>query len=176
MKKLLAVAVVIASLSSVSFAKVTKGEERYGLGYTMQPAGASAVLNAVSLNAVSFRYWQKGEMGLEAFLGYFSYDNSTNGSGIGAKFLKPMKDEQNLTAYWFGMLTLINGSVAGTSASGTVIGAGLGVEFFLDGLPNLGFSAEIGISNRGGDAFAGTKGTDINANPLSNAGVRYYFK
>ncbi|MCX5782031.1 MAG: hypothetical protein NT145_04930 [Elusimicrobia bacterium] len=171
MRKLVAVFLMLTLIAPLSFAKMGKAkksqaEQMYGLGFNTQ----------TGISAVSLRYWKKGEIGFEGMLGYYSYDNSTNGSLVGGKLLMPIKDEKNLTCYWFGMLGLRNQSVAGASASGTFIGAGVGVEFFFEELPNLGFGAEIGLANTGGDAYTGTKGTALFSGSIDSVGIRYYFK
>ncbi len=168
MKRLVAVVCLLCVFASLSFAKISKGEERYGLGFNAQ----------TDVTAVSLRYWKKGEIGFEGFLGWYSFENSTDGTLIGAKLLIPVKSklEKSLTPYWYVMLALRNKSEGGASASGTLLGGGLGVEFFFDELPNLGFGAEVGLQNAGGDAYAGAKGTAIVGNSVGNVGIRYYFK
>ena len=170
MKKLLAVVCMLACLSSVSFAKASKagsGEEKLGLGYNAQNG----------LNAISMRYWQKGDWGVEGMVGYNNtYDNNVQ-TLIGGKFLKPIKTEENLTVYGFGSLALLTVSAGGTSNNGTVLSGGLGVEFFFAGLPNLGFGAELGLTDIEGNCFPiGTKGYALTSSFLQSVGVRYYFK
>jgi len=169
MKKLLAVVCLLSCLASVGLARGSQesaDEPMYGIGTNTQ----------TGMNALSLRYWQNKDWGVEGNLGYYTYSNSTNGSLIGGKYLRSLKQEKCLTIYGFAALAAINCQNAGVSASGTYIAAGLGVEFFFEELPNLRIYAEAGAANEGGDYYATTKGTQLFAPTVNNIGLHYYIK
>ena len=178
MKKLLTAVCMVALLAGISFAKSTPVKK--SLGYNTQ----------TGQDALSYRVWTgKNGIGWEALFGYSIVDLGA-GSGtnyvLGGKYLKCIKKEKNLKTYFFGMLALtktstlstVAGPLPGTtvlgmaSTSGTAFGGGLGVEFFLNGLPNLGFGSELTFII---DSTDGAKYTGILAGPATSVGIRYYF-
>jgi hypothetical protein len=176
MKRLLLAACAVALLSSASFARdgarkaaapasPASSERQMGLGYT-QISG---------VNSLSLRYWTNDKLGFEGIFG-FSLGENDKIIDIAGKVLPVIKKEQNLTLYGFGVLGIENQSikspVTGDTASDTSVlfGAGVGAEFFLQGLPNLGFGTEIGIAYSGATKVFGTY-----AGYMSSVGVRYYF-
>ena len=193
MKKLLAVVCMLSLLSPIAFAKASDSSDpewagsRYGIGINAQVNG---------IDTASIRYWQNREWGLEGILGYNSFSNSTNASIIGGKYFRPVWKEKNLTLYGFGMVEFLNQSSQTTtttfsmttgmlttttttaSASGTILAVGVGVEFFLNEIPNLGFGAEMGLADQTGDVFdaSNTKGITIYSNVVNSINLHYYFK
>lgn len=162
-----------------SFASLPDMEsERYGVGVVAQQYFTQS-------NVLSLRYWANKDWGIEGLLGYYSYANSINGSLIGGRYLRSIKRERYLNLYGFGMLAIVNTSqVSPTnsnnteSVGGTCIALGLGAEFFIEELPNLGVSFEAGLADMTGDYYnnASTKGIALFGNPVSNVALHYYFK
>jgi hypothetical protein len=141
-------------------------DTRTGLGFNTQLTGNSGV----AVNSLSLRFWTSENFGLEPILGFYFGDNITF-FDLGFKFLSSIKKEENLRCYWYGLLGLENWKIGSQSDTDMTIAGGLGVEFFLQGLPNLGFGAEIGAGyNSGAKAFSTTAGL------VSSVGMRYYFK
>lgn len=179
MKKLVVAAFMLSCLSSLGFAMSGSGpdldSERYGVGVVAQ--------NFFNQTDVfSLRYWANKNWGLEGLLGYYNYSNSVNGSMIAGKYLRSMKKEKYMNLYGFGMLGFINTNQASgtstTAVAGTLVRVGVGVEFFIDELPNLGLSFEAGINDKMGDYYnnLGQKGVDFTSNPFNTVSLHYYFK
>jgi hypothetical protein len=186
MKKVLAAACIAVLFAGTSFAregtqrstrtetmsKSSSSDRKIGIGFNNQLSGIVGGFTGV--NGLSIRYWDD-KLGLEGILGFASGD-VTSSVDIGGKFLGLLKKEQNMNIYGFGIVGIESYSkIAGVSNSDTsfLIGGGLGTEFFIPGLPNLGFSAEIGLGFRslGKDSteFATFSGW------LPDVGIRYYF-
>ncbi|MFC1501657.1 hypothetical protein ACFL58_04335 [Elusimicrobiota bacterium] len=161
MKRVLLALCAVALLAGVSYA-AKPAKMRKSVGFNTQ----------TGVDAVSYRVWTgKNGIGWEALLGFADIDNGTGAvstSVLGGKYLKCLKKEQNLKAYFFALV-----AIKDTGENGTMLGGGLGVEFFLNGLPNLGFGAEIAAIS---DDTKNAKFTGISAGPESSIGVRYYFK
>lgn len=163
MKRLLLAVCFVVFVSGVSFAK---SNAKTGIGFSSQ-------ISDNGISSLALRYWGPGKTGFEGLLG-FSFDNDNKFINIGAKILGIIKKEQNLSYYAFGLLGIENYSIKtlGLDESDTTFigGAGWGVEFFLQGLPNLGFGAELGLQYN-----SHTKALSTSSDWLSNLGIRYYF-
>jgi len=187
MKRFVLVLTVIAVCAGISFAKpvskkqisavpsdsdssssqasnpASSGEERTALGFNSQ----------VSINGVtslSLRQWGPGQNGFETIAGFCKGDNSTI-VDLGLKLLHRIKKEQHLTVYSFGLLGIEPYSVNSKSDTNLELEAGLGVEFFFQELPNLGFGAEVGLGYN-----SGTKLFQTIAGWIPSVGIRYYYK
>lgn len=139
---------------------------RIGVGFNTQFSQAPGL---------SARAWLSDTLGIEGVLGFTSGDQNSS-VALGGKVLSSLKKEQNLNLYGFGLLGFESVSkIGGASVSETdvTIGGGVGAEFFLQGLPNLGFGTEIGIRYGG---ITGFKQFSTSADWLTNVGVRYYFQ
>ncbi|MBI5445478.1 MAG: hypothetical protein HY900_30220 [Deltaproteobacteria bacterium] len=145
----------------------------WGVGYTkaFSPAGSD-------LSAVSVRYWLDKQLGLEGLFGY-QLINRDNGAdertlNLGGRFLIKMVEEENLHVYGGAGLALLYHKVDGDDNGGGGVGAETfaGAEYFFQGLPNLGFSSEVGLrlADTGDTTVFGTDG-----NSFVNFGIRYYF-
>ncbi len=135
--------------------------------------GFNSQFSNVGLNGISLRYWLSDALGIEGVLG-FSFGDNVRYFDLGGKILGVLRSEQNLTLYGFGLLGMENREIkiAGTTDSDTniFIGGGLGAEFFLQGIPNLGFGTELGLIYNGWTEDFGTF-----ASWMPSVGVRYYF-
>lgn len=193
MKKFLLAVCAVSLCAGISLAKeapkkvAASAQTKKTYTYT-DTKSAIGYDSQLAVPAVAYRYWGADKIGFEGLLGYSSGENDKH-TVLGGKFLSKIKTEQNLTLYWFGMVgidnykttqsvTTINpftgASVTGSeevSDSETTIGAGLGVEFFFQGLPNLSFGAEMGIANRNK-----AKVTAIFADWIPSVGIKYYYK
>jgi len=150
-----------------TFSAGSESSERLGIGFNSQ-------LSLVGVNTISVRYWQD-MIGFDGMLG-FSLGDPNKYFDLGGKVLFAIKKEQNMKLYGFGLLGIENASrnpVTGEDKSDTSVtfAGGLGAEFFLQGLPNLGFSTELGVGYNSTSKIFGTVG-----NWIPNAGVRYYFQ
>ena len=97
------------------------------------------------------------------------------------KVLVNFLSEEQAVLYGFGALGLLRykypesvsrGDVNYDTDTGVRLSGGVGVHWFFQGLPNLGFSAEFGgmYETLGDDQFLGTFG-----GMLTNFGIHYYF-
>lgn len=176
MKKLVLAACCVIVTTGALFAAPRKAtsapqstaKARTGVGFTTQ-------FSQIGATSLSLRSWISDSLGVEGALGFTSGDVNS-AVNLGAKVLAPLKKEQNLTLYGFGMLGFESISKIGTvskSETDVTVGAGVGVEFFFQGLPNLGFGTEIGLSY-GGLTDAKQFGTF--ASWIPSVGMRYYFQ
>jgi hypothetical protein len=136
-----------------------------GLGFNTQ-------LTDAGVTALSLRYWSGKNLGIEGLFGFTTGDNTT-AFDLGLKILGALKTEPYTKVYGFGIIGIENRSkVNGVNDSdtGTTIGGGLGVEFFIPGLPNLSFGSEIGLLYNSTQKQIGTY-----AGWIPNVGMRYYF-
>ncbi len=177
MKKMLSAitAILCISLCAVPVtAKDLKG--KVGVGYEALALGP---VNIDLLQQISVRYWYSNDWGMEANVGFIQVsesglddtatsDNSARGTAIGVRVMRNFIREQNMNIYAGGGA----GILSLESKTGYNLDAFLGAEFFLQGLPNLGFSSEVGLGTLKVDniSISGTKGGSF-----LNMGIRYYF-
>jgi hypothetical protein len=153
--------------ASTASSSTSNTNNRLGLGFNSQ-------LSNVGVDTLSVRYWADDRVGFEGMLGFSLGDNNKY-FDLGGKFLFSLKKEQNLNLYGFGLLGIENANrnpVTGEDKSDTAltVAGGLGAEFFLPGLPNLGFSTELGLGYNSTSKIFDTFGHWI-----PNAGIHYYF-
>src|SRR3989339_371 len=131
--------------------------------------GFNSQLSYRSISSLSIRHWVSSNTGIEGLLGFSLGDDTI--FDVGAKFLMSLKKEQNLTVYSYGLAGIESFDVNGQNDTSLTIGAGFGIEFFLNGLSNLGFGTEFGLgfSDANGKNQFGTS-----AGWLSSVGIRYY--
>ncbi len=132
------------------------------------------------LDAASVRYWMDRDMGIQGDFAFLSLSPNNGGGqtafGIGGKFLYNVIEEKNMNLYAGGGIYVFNQPVdtsTGTKMkTGFSLGALSGIEFFFQGLPNLGFNLELDLGVKHLDGYGTTFG--ISADSI-NAGVHYYF-
>jgi len=142
MKKVVTGLVVAGILLSFPF----KGESadlkgRLGVGYSaLSP-----------LSGWSIRYWLSENLAVNGIFG-FHFETDSSEFLLGGRVIYKVKDETNLNLYLGGE---IGADLRENADDNFSIGPFAGVEFFLSGLPNLGFGAEIGAYYQSAeDAFA----------------------
>jgi hypothetical protein len=131
------------------------------------------------IDSFSCKYWFTEDMGMELMFGYFTakYDEVGGwAADIAGKFLYNVIKEDNMNVYTGAGLGIIPvhidyGEEDETETGFHIMGFG-GVEFFLNGLPNLAFDIEIGLEYIDIDEYAqlNTYGGAFGA-----FGIRYYF-
>ncbi len=160
--------------------------QRISLGYNNQASvgwigGADSGLTQQFLysNGISTKYWLNRDLGFEGVLGYYTAKNEEVGgwaAQIMGKVHYVLNHEDNMMFYTGGGLGLIPMKVdygrEEENETGFLFNAFLGWEFFLQGLPNLGFDVEVGLQYVDVDTFAsfGTYGGGFGL-----LGIRYYF-
>src|SRR5262249_20722667 len=133
---------------------------------------------ATPVSAISFRYWSDGRLGFEADAGLaISFGNGARYAFSAlAKVPIRLVHEQDMFIYAAPGLNL----AAGGSTVGLGFGGVVGVEFFFQALPRIGFGAEVGagfglaIPTKAGATATGAFGIG-GAYDLTSVGVRYYF-
>lgn len=174
MKKTLWIACAALMLAVPAAAKDMTG--LWGVGFTkaLTPKGSD-------MTAVSARYWLDKQLGLEGLFGYELVNNDDGGDerslSLGGRFLIKMVEEDNLQVYGGAGLALLYHKYEdadGDNQGGAGLGAEAfaGVEYFFQGLPNLGFSSEVGLklADDGDRTVFGTDGGSF-----IDLGIRYYF-
>ena len=149
---------------------------RWGVGYTSQLSGWPVpAAFGTGLGGVAVRKWTTPTSGYEAALGLSVGFGGSGGlsfsASVLAKLLFELVSEKNMRLYWAPGLNL-----AGGAGFGAGVGVAVGAEFFLQGLPNLGFGAEVsgglGIAIPSGGSVSGAVG--LGAYNQLSLGVRYY--
>ena len=138
---------------------------RTALGYSSQ-------LSRNDIDSISIKYWPNSRLCIQGLLGVMMSD-PLDEIDFGGKVLYNIKQEQNMNVYAGGGVGIANVDPdPGDSDTALFVSGILGVEFFLSGLPNLGFSTELGLKFYNSDDFDAV-GTD--ADTFMEAGIHYYF-
>lgn len=155
---------IIFFITGTGYAKDLRG--RLGIGFNSQ-------LTERGVNSISTKYWLSSNLGFQGTFGFVSSDDYDE-LDLGGKVLFKIQDEKNLHVDTFGGLGFVSyDPEVGDSDSGLAISGGLAIEYFFSGLPNLGFSSEIGMQFsdiNDNSSFRTTADTFI------TAGIHYYFK
>ena len=163
-KRLISVFVlVLALMASPVGAKDLKGN--LGVGFNSQ-------ISPFDVDAISVKYWINNELAVQGLLG-FNYSDSQDEIDAGAKVYFKIKDEENLHVDAIGGLGFARVDPdQGDTETATWVNFGVGIEYFFSGLPNLGFSTEVGLTimDYDDDTSFGTT-----ADSFIGAGIHYYF-
>ncbi len=158
---------------------------RISVGYNSQTSFAwvgpgSDTANAFFSNqAISSKYWLTEDLGFEGLLGYFTAKNEDVGgwaSEIALKVHYNLNKEENMNLYTGGGLGLLPSRIDYGEEEESTVGflfmGFVGMEFFIPGLPNLGFDAEFGLQYVDIDTYSqfSTYGGGFGL-----MGIRYYF-
>ena len=157
------VGMVLLLISGTVYAKDLKG--KVGLGFNSQ-------LSPTGMDSISGKYWLNNELGFQGIFG-FTFSDDVNEYDLGGKALFKIKDEENMYVAAIGGLGLAHVDPDKTdSDTGWWASVGVGLEYFFSGLPNLGFSTEVGfqISDYNDNTAFGTM-----ADTFVSAGIHYYF-
>ncbi len=147
---------------------------KFGVGYYHQ----GVVAEEFNIGAASIKYWLNPTDAVDMLVGY---GGTTDGSDkikeifhLEMRFTRVMLREGNQDIYWGGGLGFIsvNDKETNTDDTGTTARALLGMEFFFVTLPNLGVSAELGVTNQ---SVGGRTSFGIFSTGFPTMSVRYYF-
>jgi hypothetical protein len=134
--------------------------------------GFNSQLSPRDITSISIKYWAGSKLCLQGMLG-FQLTDDVDEFDIGGKALYVIKSEQNMNVYAGGGLGIANiDQDAGGSDTAFSLSGVLGVEYFFSGLPNLGFSTELGLMFLDYDN-EDSVGSD--ADTFLTAGIHYYF-
>jgi len=155
--------VILVILAVPAFAKDLKGN--LGIGYNAQ-------FSPEDLESLSGKYWINNEIAVQGLLG-FKFSDSSDDLDLGGKLYFKIKDEENLHVDAIAGLGYSRVDPdKGNTNTGAWINVGVGIEYFFSGLPNLGFSTEVGLTFTDyddDDSFGTT------ADSFVGAGIHYYF-
>lgn len=151
----LLVLLLMAALLSASLASAKVLSMRIGVGFNSQiQAGLAAkgFADSITSQSVSVKYWINEAVGVQGLFGFSSYHRDSQGAFdilLGGKLLYNIIQEENMNFYFSGGLAaLVLGIDSGKKHKeelGVSIFPGVGFEWFFSGLPNLGFSTEVGL-------------------------------
>jgi len=142
--------------------------------------GGDVLTNAYMTNqSFSVKYWATRDIGIEGIFG-FLYSDFENVGGwgltLGGKFIYNIIYEKQLNIYTGGGLAFLpihtyDGD-HGETNTGFGVMAFVGIEFFFQELPNLGFDVETGLQYLDFDEYRqfGSYGGGF-----TSFGIRYYF-
>ena len=157
---------ILGVLASSALAKDLKGN--LGVGFNSQ-------FSPENLDSLSGKYWINNELAVQGLFGFNFSDSSdeSNDLEIGGKLYFKIKDEENLHVDIIAGVGFFRSDPdKGSTKDGTWVNAGVGLEYFFSGLPNLGFSTEVGVTFTDYDhdtSFGSTADTFV------GAGIHYYF-
>ncbi|MBZ0270521.1 porin family protein [bacterium] len=185
-KSLAAAAALVLVLALASGAGAKDLTNRISVGYNNQInfgyiGGPNAALADAffTQQAISSRYWINDLLGVEPMFGYFTAKNDDVGGWalqIAAKVVYNLIMEENMNFYGGGGLGIIPMSIdygrKEVDETGFLLMGFAGMEFFLEGLPNLAFDVEFGLQYIDIDTYAqiSTFGGGFGV-----MGIRYYF-
>lgn len=135
MNKIIYFVIVCFALPQLSLGANFSG--RLGIGMSNQ------LVNGVPALSVKLQKSRSSALGF--ILGLKSSEGDTN-YGAGLKYYQYIYDEPNLTFYGLALLALQSYQFQGETLSGHQLDFGMGSEFHLQGIENIGFSFEFGLS------------------------------
>ncbi len=154
---------ILGIFAGPAFAKDLKGT--LGVGFNSQ-------FGSQDLDSLSGKYWINNELAVQGLLG-FNYSDDTDVLNMGGRVYFKIKDEENLHVDAIAGLGFTRlDPDQGSTDTATWVNAGIGIEYFFSGLPNLGFSTEVGLTltDYDDDTSFGTT-----ADSFVGAGIHYYF-
>lgn len=153
-------------VETLTFSSRTEAKDlsnRLGMGYKNQ--------SSVELPSIAVQYWPGPDLG---FSGSIGIDTQSSSSKFGAmlKLYRVVFPEDNLNFYVGAGAGLLSTETSGQNQSGFELMGFAGVEFFLPGLENVGFSFEAGTAIT--SISSGTRFRTFGDSPL-RAGATFYF-
>lgn len=136
---------------------------RLGIGYKNQ--------SSVDLPALAIQYWPGSDLGFSASVGLDTQTSNSKFSAM-AKLYRVIFPEDNLNFYLGAGAGMLSVETAGNNQSGFELMGFAGVEFFLPGLENIGWSFEAGTAIT--SISSGTRFRTFGDSPL-RAGAIFYF-
>jgi hypothetical protein len=139
---------------------------RVGLGYNAQFANTSQTNGTPG---ISMKYGLAPRSMVEIIAGFYS---GSRGSGVLAgKYMQTVHSESYANFYFLGGL----GYVYANQTNGIEILGGLGSEFFIPGVDNVGISFEAGMSAESLSSSSGSLVLKTFGVSFLNAGMHFYF-
>ena len=154
---------ILGVLASPGLAKELKGN--LGIGFNSQ-------FSPQDVDSLSGKYWINNELAVQGLFG-FNFSDPSDELDIGGKVYFKIKDEENLHVDAIAGLGFARVDPdKGSTETAKWLSVGIGIEYFFSGLPNLGFSTEVGLTmtDYDDDNSFGTS-----ADSFVGAGIHYYF-
>ena len=154
---------IFGILAGHALAKDLKGN--LGIGFNSQ-------FSPQDVDSLSAKYWINNELAVQGLLG-FNYSDTSDELDIGGKVYFKIKDEENLHVDAIAGLGFARVDPdKGSTETAKWLSVSIGIEYFFNGLPNLGFSTEVGLTmtDYDDDTSFGTTGDSF-----VGAGIHYYF-
>jgi len=142
-------------------------QRRLGVGFNSQLS-----LGDFEVDSISVKYYTNSKLCLQGIFGFVMSD-PVDVINFGGKALFTIKEEQNMNVYAGGGIGIANVDPDNADSDTAFLLSGiLGLEYFFNGLPNLGFSTELGLTFFDYDDLdaVGTM-----ADSFLSAGIHYYF-
>ena len=162
MKKFCIASILFSFLLFSNAAEARNLGGRLGVGFTNQ----IAVGPSSTIPAISGKYYLSKATALSGGLG-FDTKSGDSIMALGMKAYHSLFFEENLIFYTGIGLAYVSRITSKFQVSGF-----LGTEFFLQGLPSLGFSFEVGIR---GDSTSGAFAIRTIGDSFLTAGMHFYF-
>ncbi|MBF0286553.1 MAG: hypothetical protein HQM14_01930 [SAR324 cluster bacterium] len=147
---------------------------KFGLGYYQK----NPVAEEFSIGSASLKYWLNSTDAVDMLIGYGGTieggDKLEEIFSLEVRFTKVVLQEGNHDVYWGGGLGFISvtDEETRTDDTGITLRGLLGVEFFFVSYPNLGVSAELGVSNQ---TVGDRTSMGVFSAGFPTMAVRYYF-
>lgn len=147
---------------------------KFGLGYYYR----APVSKEFSVSSASIKYWLNNSDAVDMQIGYAgTADDGTKLEEIfhlEMRFSRVMIQEGNHDIYYGGGLGFISvtDEESKTDDTGLSFQAMLGIEFFFINYPNLGISAELGVTNQ---TVGDRKSIGLFSSGFPTMAARYYF-
>lgn len=153
-----------------------------GIGYAHRssPSGVASVAAPYAVDAFSVKMWLDENQSVDIQLGFYSA--SIGGTkalevlSLEGRYAVVFDRRANMDLYFGGGLSYIkvtdNVTGSGVDGTGTGLQAFLGIELFFSNMPNLGFSAEIGV---GSQTVGDRSVTNISTTTFPTFSLRYYY-
>lgn len=147
---------------------------KFGLGFYHR----SPVAQEFNMSSGSIKYWLNNTDAVDMQIGY---GGTTDGGkkleeifSLEMRFSRVILQEGNHDVYWGGGLGFISvtDQDSRTDDTGLSLNAMLGVEFFFISYPNIGVSAELGVTNQ---TVGDRKSLGLFTSGFPSMAVRYYF-
>lgn len=162
-KIICALILILGVFANPVLSKDLKGH--LGIGFNSQ-------FSPENLDSLSGKYWINNELAVQGLFG-FNFSDSSDDLDIGGKAYFKIKDEENLHVDIIAGVGFSRSDPdKGNTKTGTWVNAGVGLEYFFSGLPNLGFSTEVGVTFTDYDH---DKSFGSTADSFVSAGIHYYF-
>ena len=147
---------------------------KFGVGYYQR----GPIAQEFNIGSASLKYWLNPTDAVDMLIGYGGTldggDKIQEIFNLEMRYTRVMLQEGNHDLYWGGSLGFmsVTDRESKTDDTGFTLRALLGIEFFFVTFPNIGISAELGVTNQ---TVGGRSTLGIFSTGFPTMAVRYYF-